>query len=138
MLTLESRGARIVARGPTGSTLWQAALVVEDEEGRHRVRVDGTGEGMAGPWRVRVDLQTTAAGLDRIGLAVSPLSERRLVRIYLQIEGGTARMPDLASPRTRVLAFRQGGLGRDGVVKLGPGESWESSLVTVVCGSHLS
>ncbi|MFH1571230.1 MAG: hypothetical protein ABIL09_24795 [Gemmatimonadota bacterium] len=134
MLTVESKGAAIVARDLSGRFRWRAALVVEDEARAHPARIGGDGQGQAGPWSLGLETASLPGGLDRLAVRVRPAADRRLRRVYLRIAGGADGVPRLHAPRTRILSFRQGSLGEDGVAALAPGETVESFLAVMVWG----
>ncbi len=129
MLTIGSE--HVSFRSPAGATLWQAQLLVEDEEGQHTATLAADGHATAGPWQVRLETLPGAAGLDVLSLTVAPVPGRRLDRVLLAVAGNTDAVAPLDCADTRMLALQSGLAHPEGVIRLG-GEPVSSALATVL------
>lgn len=130
MVSIDRTQHRIVLHTAEKRCLWQARLLLEDEEGTHEA-VFAEDSVQAGPWRVAVTC-SAADGLDRVAIEVFPAGERVLKTVTLEVPGGEQGLPDLTSPHTKALVFAPRAFDPDGVVPLGPEASLRSRLAVVV------
>jgi len=124
MLTIDRNGNRIAAHTAEKKCLWQARLLIEDDEGVHEAVFAETAT-QAGPWTVGVEC-SAAEGVDRLTVAVSPAGERRLKTVMLEVAGGQHAVPALDTLHTKALVFAPKAFDPDGVVLLGPDVSLRS------------
>jgi len=130
MLSIDQTIHRIRFVSAEKRCLWQARLLVEDDEGTHEAVFSADGA-QAGPWALAVTC-STADTLQRLTVVAQPAGERRMKALMLEVPGGEEGVPDLTSAYTKALVFAPKALDPDGVVALRPDVPLQSRLALVL------